>query len=546
VSGLSQVGPIAWPDGVTPPEAGTIPGLVDGHAAARTDQVAVASNGEHWTYKQLADRSLRAAGALQDIGIGPGSSVALLAPNSAEWLAIAIGAVRLGATLHAFNTWLRPAELDYLLRASGAEVLVVVDAFAGTDFVGTVADLVPEATAGTGSFAAQRYPGLHDVLVVAPSAEQPWARLWSDVVAAASPVPERDISDPTAAPVVIYTSGSTRAPKAVPLTQRAMIDNGFAIGDRMGLTEQDRVWLASPLFWSYGIANATMATFSHGARLVIEDRFEPQRAVRTMAAERCTAAYLLPTMADALAQECAEDMRELDHLRTGLTIGRPDEVARIVTELGVEGICNIYGSTEVYGNCCVTAWDEPLDVRLHSQGLPLAGGVEVRVVDAVGQLVERGTPGQIEVRGRVMTGYLPGPAEVIEPPMTADGWFRTGDTGILREDDHIQFVGRHSEMIKTAGINVSPAEIEERLRLYPGVLEVAVVGLPDDTRGEVPVAFLVTETEPDEAAVIAFCREALSSYKAPARVVRIAALPLTATGKLSRKALVELGADGMP
>jgi fatty-acyl-CoA synthase len=546
VTGLSQVGPLPWPDGVTPPEAGTLPGLLDGRAATDPDRVAVVSEGHRWTFGERAERSLRAAGALQALGVGPGGSVALLAPNSAEWLAIAIGAVRIGATLHAFNTWVRPAELDYLLRASGAEVLVIVDSFAGTDFVDSVSALVPEATKGSGSGAgsvgSETFPRLRQVLVVGQSAERPWVRLWGDAVAAATPPAERDVSDAHAAPVIIYTSGSTRAPKAVPMVQRMMIDNGFAIGERMGLTEQDRVWLASPLFWSYGIANATMATWSHGARLVVEDRFEPRRALQTMAAERCTAAYLLPTMADALAEECAEDMRALDHLRTGLTIGRPDQIARIVTELGIDGICNIYGSTEVYGNCCVTAWDEPLDVRLHSQGLPLAG-VAVRVVDEAGRLVERGTPGQIEVRGRVMPGYLPGPDEVIGSPMTDDGWFRTGDTGILGEDDHIQFVGRHSEMIKTAGINVSPAEIEERLRLYPGVLEVAVVGVPDEARGEVPVAFLVTDFEPDQAAVVAFCREALSSYKVPARVVRIEALPLTATGKLSRKALVELSLE---
>jgi fatty-acyl-CoA synthase len=543
VTDLSQVGPIPWPDGVTPPEAGTLPGLVDARAASDPDRVAVTSDGHEWTYRELADRSVRAAGALQALGIGPGGAVALLAPNSAEWLAIALGAVRLGATLHAFNTWVRPAELDYLLRASGVEVLVIVDSFAGTDFVGSVADLVPEVKRGTGPVGSERYPALREVLVVGETAERSWVRLWRDAVAAATPVAERDVSEPDAAPVIIYTSGSTRAPKAVPMVQRMMIDNGFAIGERMGLSEHDRVWLASPLFWSYGIANATMATFSHGAWLVLEDRFEPRRALRTMAATRCTAAYLLPTMVDGLAQECAEDMRALDHLRTGLTIGRPDQIARIVTELGVDGICNIYGSTEVYGNCCVTGWDEPLDVRLHTQGLPLAG-VEVRIVDGSGMLVERGTPGQIEVRGRVMPGYLPGPEEVIGSPMTEDGWFRTGDTGILLQDNHIQFVSRHSEMIKTAGINVSPTEIEERLRLYPGVLEVAVVGAPDEARGEVPVAFLVAESEPDEAAVIAFCREALSSYKVPARVVRINALPLTATGKLSRKTLVELGLEG--
>jgi fatty-acyl-CoA synthase len=546
VTGLSQVGPVPWPDGVTPPAAGTLPALLDARAASDPERVAVTSDGRDWTYRELADRSLRAAGALQSLGIGPGGAVGLLAPNSAEWLAIALGAVRLGATLHAFNTWVRPAELDYLLRASGAEVLVIVDTFAGTDFVGSVGDLVPELTRdgrSTGPIGSERFPALRDVLVVSETVGASWVRLWRDAVAAAAPVDEPDVSDPDAGPVVIYTSGSTWAPKAVPMVQRMMIDNGFAIGERMGLSEADRVWLASPLFWSYGIANATMATFSHGARLVVEDRFEPRRAVQTMAAQQCTAAYLLPTMADALAEECADEVRALDHLRTGLTIGRPDQVERIVTELGVAGICNIYGSTEVYGNCCVTGWDEPLEVRLQSQGLPLAG-VEVRIVDNSGRLVERGTPGQIEVRGRVMPGYLPGPDEVIVSPMTDDGWFRTGDTGILLPDNHIQFVGRHSEMIKTAGINVSPAEIEERLRLYPGVLDVAVVGAPDEARGEVPVAFLVTGSEPDPAAVIAFCREALSSYKVPARIVRIDALPLTATGKLSRRALVELSLEG--
>jgi fatty-acyl-CoA synthase len=528
---------------VSPPEAGTLPGLVDAHAATDPDRVAVTTAGTHVTYRELVDRSLLAAGALQAQGIGRGGSVALLAPNSAEWLAIALGVVRLGATLHAFNTWVRSAELDYLLRASGAEVLVLVGSFAGTDFVASVAELVPDVTRSPGTVASADYPALREVRVLGETADQPWVRLWQDAVSAAVPPSEPDLSDAGSGPVIIYTSGSTRAPKAVPMVQRMMIDNGFSIGERMGLTEDDRVWLASPLFWSYGIANATMATFSHGARLVLEDRFEPRRAVQTLAAERCTAAYLLPTMVDALCQECPEEVQALDRLRTGLSIGRPDEIGRIVTELGVAGICNIYGSTEVYGNCCVTGWDEPLDVRLHSQGLPLVG-VEVRIVDENGAVVERGTPGQIEVRGRVMPGYLPGPDEVIESPMTADGWFRTGDTGLLRDDDHIQFVGRYSEMIKTAGINVSPAEIEERLRLYPGVLEAAVVGMPDNARGEVPVAYLVLECEPDEAAIIEFCRKALSSYKVPKRVVRIDALPQTATGKLSRKALLELGLEG--
>jgi fatty-acyl-CoA synthase len=520
-----------------------VPGLVDSLASVVGARLAVISQDERISYSSLAERSLRAAAALRDLGVGPGDSVALLAPNSAEWLAIAIGVFRRGATLHAFNTWVRPAELDYLMRASSAKTFITVDVFANSDFVEMTADLVPELRTQSGELGSSPYAELRQVVVLGDTHGLPGVRSWPDVVGAASGEVEADLGDPRAAPVVVYTSGSTRAPKAVPLVQRDLIDNGFAIGERMRLGDDARVWLASPLFWSYGIANAAMATFTHGGTLVLQDRFDPKAAVEMLARERCTAAYLLPTMVDALCQQVGEEMRALQHLRTGLTIGRNDEVQRVAGELGVTGICNIYGLTEVYGNCCVTDTSDPLDVRVTSQGEPLPG-VELRIVNEEGSVLPLGDSGQIEVRGRVMPGYLPAPDEEIPSPFTSDGWFRTGDSGLLRADGRLQFVGRHSEMIKTAGINVSPAEIEATLRTYPGVLEAAVVGIPDPARGEVPVAFLVTTDPVDEADVVRYCREVLSSYKVPKRVCRIDALPQTPTGKLSRKSLLAMASEG--
>jgi fatty-acyl-CoA synthase len=528
---------------VTPPAPGTVPGLVDSLASTAGDRLAVISADERVTYASLAERSMRAAAALRDLGVGPGDSVALLAPNSAEWLAIAIGVFRRGATLHAFNTWVRPAELDYLVRAAAAMTFITVDAFANSDFVEMTADLIPELRTHAGARGSSQHPELRHVVVLGDTQGLPGVRSWADIVTAASDEVEADLGDPLAAPVVVYTSGSTRAPKAVPLVQRDMIDNGFAIGERMRLGQDARVWLASPLFWSYGIANATMATFTHGGTLVVQDRFDPRAAVEMLAREKCTAAYLLPTMVDALCQQAGAEMRALEHLRTGLTIGRTDEVQRVADELGVEGICNIYGLTEVYGNCCVTDTTDPLDVRVASQGEPLPG-VELRIVDDGGRVLPRGEAGQIEVRGRVMPGYLPAPDEEIPSPFTTDGWFRTGDSGLLRDDDRLQFVGRHSELIKTAGINVSPAEIEATLRTYPGVLEAAVVGMPDPARGEVPVAFLVTTDPVDEADVVRHCREVLSSYKVPKRICRIEALPQTPTGKVARKSLLAMASEG--
>lgn len=514
--------------------------LVDSLGRTAGDRPAVSHEGRRVTYATLGDRSMRAAAALERLGVGPGDSVGLLAPNGIEWLAIAIAVIRRGATLHAFNTWVRPAELDYLLRASDAKVLLIVDEFAATNFVDAVAGLVPEVRSQQpGELDAPGYPGLRHIVVLGGEPDLPGLQCWGPLLATSGTTTARDLSDASSAPVVVYTSGSTRAPKAVPLEQRAMIDNGFAIGQRMRLSDEDRVWLASPLFWSYGVANALMATFTHGAMLVLEHRFDAPAAAASFKREQCTAAYLLPTMVDALCQEVAAEVRAVKSLRTGLTIGRPDEVRRVVDELGVVGICNVYGSTEVYGNCCVTDTADPLEVRLTSQGRPLPG-VELRIVDDSGTLVPTGQPGQIEVRGRVMSGYLPGPDDEIESPFADRGWFRTGDTGLLRDDGRMQFVGRHSEMIKTAGINVSPAEIEAVLRTLPGVLEAAVVGVTDAVRGEVPVAFLVTSRPLADDEVVSHCREQLSSYKVPRRVCRVEELPVTATGKLSRKALVEM------
>jgi fatty-acyl-CoA synthase len=234
-------------------------------------------------------------------------------------------------------------------------------------------------------------------------------------------------------------------------------------------------------------------------------------------------------------------VRSLRGLRTGLTIGRPDEVVRVVDELGIDGICNIYGLTEVFGNCCVTDADDDVSVRVASQGLPLPG-VELRIVGEAGTVLPCGEAGQIEVRGRVMPGYLAAAngGEPASSPFTADGWFMTGDTGRLRTDGRLEFVGRHSEMIKTSGINVSPAEIEAHLRTHPLIDEAAVVGVNDPVKGEVPVAFVVCAEPVSEAACIAFCRSALSAYKIPARVIAVAALPQTPTGKLARKTLLTM------
>src|SRR5437764_7671395 len=291
--------------------------------------------------------------------------------------------------------------------------------------------------------------------------------------------------------LILYTSGSSARPKAVRLQHYGIIENGFNIGERMGLGPGDRVLLAPPLFWSYGAANALPATLTHGATLVLQSRFEPGEWLDLIERHRCTAVYTLPSMTGAALRHAEFRRERVESVRTGLMIGSPQEVRIAAEELGAAQICNIYGSTETYGNCCVTPCDWPLQRRMHSQGPPLPG-MNLRVIDpGTGRRLGPNETGAVQVAGRVTPGYSGASAEHNASVFTADGHFRTGDLGFLDEGGNFHFVGRDSDMIKRAGINVSPAEVENLLLQHPAVAQVAVVGAAAGERAEAIVACVV-------------------------------------------------------
>jgi fatty-acyl-CoA synthase len=341
---------------------------------------------------------------------------------------------------------------------------------------------------------------------------------------------------------ILYTSGSTSTPKAVPLQQFALIENGFNIGERQGLTPTDRVLLAAPLFWAYGGANALPATFSHGATLVLMERFDPELALTVIERERCTSIYTLPAMTSALVRQPSYKPERLSSLRTGMTIGSADDFLFAVAKLGASELCNIYGATETYGNCAVTWHHWPLARRAHCQGPPLPGQ-QMRFVDEVtGDIVPIGMPGLTEVRGYVTSGYCGASAAQNSKAFSADGYYKTGDMGMLNTEGDFVFVGRVSEMIKRAGINVSPAEVEEVLKRHASVQEAAVVGVPDAARGERIYAFVIAKANSsiDLGVLNQHCANEASKYKLPDHIEVCKALPLTVTGKLQRSELKKI------
>jgi len=525
------------------PRARTLFALLCEQAAARPDAVAVISGERATTYRELAQAAGRVAGALRRQGVVRGDRVAILAENRREWLEAAFGIAALGAVAVPLSTWSKEGELAYLFGDAQPVALIAVGNFGGQDFAAILDRLVPEAAAAEPRlWRSAQFPQLRTIVAIDTAPRRGWFG-YAEFVAP-DPATAVDAGCPDEDALVLYTSGSSARPKAVRLAHGAIIENGFNIGERMGLAGNDRVLLAPPLFWAYGACNALPATLSHGATLVLQPRFEPSGWLDLIEQHRCTAVYTLPSMTGAALRHPGFRRERTCSLRTGLMIGSPEEVRIAAVELGAMQICNIYGATETYGNCCVTPADWPLDRRMEGQGPPLPG-VTVRIVDPeTGAALPAGTPGAVEVRGYITPGYGGASAAHNATAFTADGYFRTGDLGRLDADGNFHFVGRDGDLIKRAGINVSPAEVESLLLQHPAVAEVAVVGAPAGERGEVIVAFVVPRAgaDADTEGLRVHCRALASAYKVPDRFEICAALPVTETGKLFRRGLKQRAA----
>jgi fatty-acyl-CoA synthase len=501
--------------------------------------LAVVSRGAEFTYAEVLTRARQLAGALRDHGVRRNDRVGAVLGNRIEWLDLVFGCSAVGATFVPLSTWSTRAELEFLVADAGVCMLFVYAKSGDRDFGHDLAALAPELAQGRPS---ALFPTLREIILVDAGAAAPFAG-YEDFAAASehlTDLPPGDAASPADDALILYTSGSSAYPKAVRLRHFGMIENGFNIGERMGLSGDDRVMLSAPLFWSYGSANAMCATLGHGAALVLQERFEPAGAISLIESFACTAIYTLPGMTKAIATHSSFAPARVATLRTGLTIGAPSEFLYAVKTLGADRLCNIYGATETYGNCCVTSSAWSLEKRAQSQGEPLPGN-ELRFVDSeTGAPAAPGEPGLVEVRGYISPGYDGASADQNAKSFTPDGFYRTGDIGRLDESGAFVFVARNTEMIKRAGINVSPAEVENILLAHPLVAQAAVVGAADADRGEAIVAFVVASSPSLKAEdLISHCRSIASKYKVPDRIILQDALPLTATGKLQRRALKE-------
>lgn len=529
-----------------------IPELLAEHAASRGSELAIVSAQGNLTYAELHHQVREFAAGLRRIGVGPGITVGLMCTNRPEWIVAALATVLAGGRIAAFNTWSKKWDLEHLLAESGCEVLIALSRFKTGSIEPLLHELVPQAwEAGQQGWQSQDYPRLREIVLI--DGHDPAPGLLS--------FPDLFVSNPDAVPVqavhqepqeqdepifVLYTSGSTARPKAVPIHHRTALIHGEAVAERMDVTATDAIWIPVPLFWSYGGANALMVGLTTGATMVLQEVFEPAEALNIIEQHQCTVAYTLPNITAALVHHADFSLDRVQSLSKGITIGLPKDVETAAVALGITGICNAYGSTELYGGCTVTPSDWSLEKKMACQGPPLRGNTLTIRDPITGEDTPVGEVGEITVRGYVTSGYLGAP-EQSQAAFTDEGEFRSGDLGFCDEDGFLHLIGRASEMIRTGGINIAPAEIEEFLLTHPAVEEVVVVGVPDDLKGEVAVAFVTLAADAemiDEAELTAYCRSRIASFKIPVRMaISREGLPRTDTGKLARKTVKSLAKE---
>jgi fatty-acyl-CoA synthase len=526
------------------PVSHTFSAMVDEVAGRDQAHPAVIDAHRDLSYLDLQFESRRVARALLALGVRRGDRVAALVSNRAEWVSLCFGAARIGAVFAPLNTWYRQSEIEWALRHLEAVAVIAETTFLSHDYGADLRQIAPELSrSAAGELHAERLPALTTVVHIGEHA--PGTFNWPDFLELGRGVSDdaltaaEDTVTPDDLLFILYTSGSTADPKAVTIRHAGAVENCFNIGERRGLTADDRVWLGSALFYGLGAVNALPATISHGATLVLQGHFDAGRALDVIESTRATVFYGMSNMIRSIYDHPQYRRDRVASLIKGSASISVEERRLLIVEMGVHMATQSYGMTETYGNCTGGYVDDSLELKLTTIGSALPGW-ELRVVDPeTMQPVPKGETGLLLVRGYTTDMYYRQPEETAAA-FTPDSYLVTGDLCSVGTDSYLRYHSRLKEMVKTGGINVSPLEVEQLLLRHPAIRQAYVVGVPDSQRGEALVAFVEADSL-NEAEVKRYLRERVASFKVPSHVFfrSDAEIPRVASGKVPRFRLRE-------
>ncbi len=510
------------------------------------DNEALVFKQQRFTFRDVKRLVDRASGRLATLGLAPGSKVSIWLTNRPEYIWYLIGAAQMGLVPVVLNTRLRTDEFAYQLRQSDSRAVIVPGDGAFRDFLGELAELCPAlGTAGPAALSSEALPEMRHVIAIDSWRRHlPGVTDWTQGLEHDLPVPPY-ATDPDQPALISYSSGTTALPKGAMITH-CVWRKAWDIGIRVDLTERDRFYIAIPMFGSMATMNGFFPYWIRGAGVVLAERFDAEEAMADWQRERCTGTHLLPPMVSALIGHPRRDRYDISSMRIALVLSNdPDVLRRVPEVLGIPGMLTGYGLTESTTALTRNRWDDPLDVRVRTQGKPLPD-VQIRIIDPqTGVELPAEQRGEIIVRSYCITpGYYGKPEDTARA--IRDGWFHTGDQGYLDGEGRLVFQGRIGDGYKTKGFNVSPAEVEAVVRKHPAAANVSVVGLPDPELGEIGVAFVIAAAgvEATEDDIIEFTRERLAAFKVPRHVFFVDALPMTSgTDKVQKYRLREMAGE---
>jgi acyl-CoA synthetase (AMP-forming)/AMP-acid ligase II len=495
---------------VTPLGERTLPNVL-GHGKA-SDPAIVVPGGVRLTYRELREQVAATADGLAHLGVGPGDRVAYVFPNSAEAIVLFLAASTV-ATAAPLNAAYKEDEFRFYLEDTGARALVVPP--------------------GDGMTARRALPDgvmLIEAHIDGSGVMQLESKTSRSAVRSAGAPGDDDVA------LVLHTSGTTSRPKLVPLRHRnlfASIDN---IATTYALGPEDVALCVMPLFHIHGLMASTMATLRTGGTVVVPPKFDPM-SFWPLAKEHAATWYsAVPTIHQMLLMrnrgELPPGAEKLRFIRSSSSALSPETMRQLESRFGAP-VLEAYGMTEASHQMA----SNPLPPADRKPGTVGKGtGVRIGILDDSGALVPHGDQGEVVIQGaNVIDGY----ANNADANASAfiDGWFRTGDQGILDTDGYLSLVGRIKEMINRGGEKIAPREIDEVLLQHPAVGEAVAFGSPHPVWGEEVAAAVVLKQPVTEKELIDFARERLADYKVPKKLYVVERIPTNATGKVQRRSV---------
>ncbi|MBT2567284.1 AMP-binding protein [Arthrobacter sp. ISL-85] len=502
------------------------------------------ADARRWSYTKMNDDVDRLARALLALGVAKGERVGVWSPNCAEWTLLQYATAKAGAILVNVNPAYRSHELEFVVKQNGMRMLVTAPSDTNSDYVA----MARQALLTCPDLQELVFLPDHGLDALKAGSPQSDAELtYAELLTRADGVGHSHLLARMAElsphdPINLqYTSGTTGFPKGATLTHHNILNNGYAIGELLGYTEQDRVVIPVPFYHCFGMVIGNLNAFSHGAATIIPGRgFSPAAALEAVQDFSATSLYGVPTM--FIAELALPDFGsyDLSTLRTGVMAGSlcPIEVMnRVISEMNMVDVAICYGMTETSPVSTMTRKGDSLQQRTETVGRTMPQ-LESMIVDpATGEGLERGQIGELCTRGyAVMAGYWNQPEKTAEA-IDADGWMHTGDLARMDDDGYVVVEGRIKDMVIRGGENIYPREIEEFLYTHPDIQDVQVIGVPDRRYGEELMACVILKPGAgplDAESLAEFCRGRLAHYKVPRYVEVRESFPMTVSGKIRK------------